>query len=159
MLTPTQYHRCRNRQIFGGVTDFCPKFHKLPEKFMGHFLRIYFLMKTIFRMTSKESFLVSFLQIKARWSQFISYQITLGTIFTRIFRKFAQIFRDFTKAFTDFAQISKYFSRIFISSKLLRVNLHLCTPISCTTTEYTPNVGWCGRGWWVFAYITHFCVI
>ena len=66
-----------------------------------------------------------------RWASFFSNQTTLGAIFARIFREFAQICRYFAKVFTDFAQIFtgfvrmfRDFARIFSKSKLLGVRFH-----------------------------------
>jgi len=47
-------HTCR--QIFGVAKDFCPNFPELARKFLGHFLREYIFMKTVFGMTTKKGF-------------------------------------------------------------------------------------------------------
>jgi len=54
-------------------------------------------MKILLRMTSKKQIYVILVAI-------FSNQSTLGAIFVRNFREFAQIFRDFAKVFTDFVR-------------------------------------------------------
>ena len=54
-------------------------------------------MKILLRMTYKKQIYVILVAI-------FSNQSTLGAIFVRNFREFAQIFRDFAKVFTDFVR-------------------------------------------------------
>jgi len=60
---------------------------------------------------------VPFFHIKARWAPYFSNQKTLGAIFARILKEFAQNFQDFVKIFIDFAQL-------FAKSKLSGMRLH-----------------------------------
>jgi len=82
----------RVRRIFARI------FPNLPEKILGHFLCEYFLMKTVFRMTSNKR---KGLHVILGAISFKSKHV--GRHFACIFRDFAQIFRDFAKIFTDFA--------------------------------------------------------
>jgi len=91
----------RVRKIFFRISP------NLPEKCLGHFLCEYFLMKTVFGITSKKGSCNSphvgrhFFKIK---SDYVEHH------FCHLFREFAQIFRDF--------------DRIFTKSKLLGMRLH-----------------------------------
>jgi len=71
------------------------------------------------------------------WSPFFSNQSTMGAIFARIFREFAEIIRGFTKVFTYFAQISTILSVFWGILPGFSPNQNFwgctCTPASYTT--------------------------
>jgi len=110
-------HRCRSRQIFGGVKQFCPKKTKKwpPKK------RLHMILDAIFIKSHQAPFLIYFQgPPKER------FHMILGAIFSNQSTSsaiFARIFRDFAKVFIHLAQNSTDFARIFIKWKLFGVRL------------------------------------
>ena len=110
--------RCRSRQIFRGVKDFCTNFFKLARKGLVWLWPTNFLPQRSWRrflgMTSKKRPSCVFLQTLGAIFSTANVgrhnQTALGAVFAWIVRDFAQIFRDF--------------ARIFDKSKLLGVCLH-----------------------------------
>ena len=101
-------YRCRSRKIWGLRTIFGRISPNLPETFSGRIFTPTKIMKTFFGMTSKNA--------------------TLGAIFDRIFREFAQIFRDFATIFRDCTQIFTECTQIFDKSKRLGMPLYFFHP-------------------------------
>ena len=99
--------------FLGVRKDFCPNFPKLAQKFLGHLLCKYFLMRPYFgwpptKTRSPCDFGCHVFQMKAGLSatffnskhvgrHFLSNQKTLGSIFAQIYTDFARFFRDFAR--------------------------------------------------------------
>jgi len=140
-------YRYRSRQIFGGAKDFCPNF----PNFSGNSLRECFVphgsWTPSYGITSKKSSPCD----STRWVPVFQNQTTLGAIFARVFKWFAEIFSYFANIFKNFAQIFTECARIFrnfrqiktfageLATRLLHHCVHSffwCTFVTFSTTQF-----------------------
>jgi len=111
-------HRCRSRKTFGGRKIFA---RRVSGQIFVQIFSPTKIMKTLFWNDLKKKVFMWFCK---RWAPFFSNQTPLGSIFTCIFRWFAQILRGFANIFTDFAKIFMEFALILTNENFWGV----CTP-------------------------------